>query len=154
MLLSGKDDKESIVSGINAGADDFVVKDTHVDELGRAYSGGFRTLALHNEITTKNEALDSAYATMKKDLESAGELLKRLLPTEKTMSGVELSYVSIPSAQIGGDMLGYMNLDEEHVAIYLLDVAGHGVSSALLIVFGAAKYCREFRPRLDCKNSA
>ena len=132
MLLSGKDDKESIVSGINAGADDFVVKDTHVDELLARIQAGFRTLALHNEITTKNEALDSAYATMKKDLESAGELLKRLLPTEKIMSGVELSYVSIPSAQIGGDMLGYMNLDEEHVAIYLLDVAGHGVSSALL----------------------
>lgn len=132
MLLSGKDDKESIVSGINAGADDFVVKDTHVDELVARIEAGFRTLALHNEITAKNEALDSAYATMKKDLESAAELLKRLLPTENTMSGVELSYVSIPSAQIGGDMLGYMKLDEEHVAIYLLDVAGHGVSSALL----------------------
>ncbi|AJR08302.1 putative response regulator [Photobacterium gaetbulicola Gung47] len=132
MLLSGKDDKESIVSGINAGADDFVVKDTHVDELEARIQAGFRTLALHNEITAKNEALDAAYATMKKDLDSAGELLKRLLPTENTMSGVELSYESIPSAQIGGDMLGYMKLDEDHVAIYLLDVAGHGVSSALL----------------------
>ncbi|KHT63407.1 regulator [Photobacterium gaetbulicola] len=132
MLLSGKDDKESIVSGINAGADDFVVKDTHVDELEARIQAGFRTLALHNEITAKNEALDTAYATMKKDLDSAGELLKRLLPTENTMSGVELNYESIPSAQIGGDMLGYMKLDEDHVAIYLLDVAGHGVSSALL----------------------
>ncbi|PSW18140.1 regulator [Photobacterium sanctipauli] len=132
VLLSGKDDQQSIISGINAGADDFVVKDTHVDELVARIKAGFRTLALHNEITNKNNQLDNAYATMKKDLESAGDLLKRLLPTENKLSGVELSYVSIPSAQIGGDMLGYMQLDEDNVGFYLLDVAGHGVSSALM----------------------
>ncbi|OAN13795.1 regulator [Photobacterium jeanii] len=132
VLLSGKDDQESIISGINAGADDFVVKDTHVDEIAARIKAGFRTLALHNEITTKNEQLDSAYAIMKKDLESAGDMLKRLLPAERKLSGVEISYVSIPSAQIGGDMLGYMQLDEDNVGFYLLDVAGHGVSSALM----------------------
>ncbi|KLV09317.1 regulator [Photobacterium aquae] len=132
VLLSGKDDQESIIHGINAGADDFVVKDTHVDELVARIEAGFRNLALHNEVTLKNTQLDEAYATIKKDLESAGELLKRLLPSDRKLNGVELSYVSIPSAQIGGDMLGYMQLDEDHVAFYLLDVAGHGVSSALM----------------------
>lgn len=132
VLLSGKDDQASIINGINAGADDFVVKDTHVDELDARIKAGFRTLALHNQITEKNDELDGAYATIKKDLESAGELVRRLLPSQKKLTGVELSYVSIPSAQIGGDMLGYMQLDEDHVAFYLLDVAGHGVSSALM----------------------
>lgn len=132
VLLSGKDDQQSIIDGINAGADDFVVKDTHVDELVARIQAGFRTLGLHNEITTKNEQLDTAYATIKKDLESAGELLKRLLPTSGRFVGAELSYVSIPSTQIGGDMLGYMQLDDNHVGFYLLDVAGHGVSSALM----------------------
>ncbi|MGF1868991.1 PP2C family protein-serine/threonine phosphatase [Photobacterium indicum] len=132
VLLSGKDDQDSIINGINAGADDFVVKDTHVDELDARIRAGFRTLALHNQITEKNDELDGAYATIKKDLESAGELVRRLLPSQKKLAGVELSYVSIPSAQIGGDMLGYMQLNEDHVAFYLLDVAGHGVSSALM----------------------
>ncbi|MGF1685443.1 SpoIIE family protein phosphatase [Photobacterium japonica] len=132
VLLSGKDDQASIINGINAGADDFVVKNTHIDELTARIQAGFRTLALHNEITSKKHQLDKAYATIKKDLESAGELLQRLLPQEKKLAGVELSYVSIPSAQIGGDMLGYMQLDEDNVAFYLLDVAGHGVSSALM----------------------
>lgn len=132
VLLSGKNDQTSIIEGINAGADDFVVKDTDINELDARVKAGFRTLALHNEVIEKNQKLDSAYATMKKDLESAGELIRRLLPTKRKFSGVELSYVSIPSAQIGGDMLGYMQLDEEHVAFYLFDVAGHGVSSALM----------------------
>ncbi len=132
VLLSGKDDHESIVSGINAGADDFVVKETHIDELDARIKAGFRTLALHNEMIKKNNELDNAYATMKQNLDAAGELIQRLLPTRRKFTGVELSYVSLPSAQIGGDMLGYMQLDEEHIAFYLLDVAGHGVSSALM----------------------
>ncbi|MEF1281817.1 SpoIIE family protein phosphatase [Vibrio fortis] len=34
--------------------------------------------------------------------------------------------------ELDGDMLGYMQLDTDHVAFYLFDVAGHGVSSALM----------------------
>lgn len=132
VLLSGKDDQTSIIEGINAGADDFFVKGSDVNEVDARVKAGFRTLALHNEIIEKNHKLDAAYATIKKDLESAGELIKRLLPTKNRYSGVELSYISIPSAQIGGDMLGHSKLDAEHVAFYLLDVAGHGVSSALM----------------------
>ncbi len=132
VLLSGKNDKQSIVEGINVGADDFINKDTHVDELQARVEAGFRTLGLHNEILNKKRELDSAYAVIQKDLESAGEMVRRLLPKQKKLTGVELSYVSIPSAQIGGDMLGYMQLDEDHIGYYLLDVAGHGVASALM----------------------
>ncbi|MBW3695775.1 fused response regulator/phosphatase [Vibrio sp. T187] len=132
VLLSANNDKESIVNGIDAGADDFVDKETSVDELDARIRAGFRNLALHNELEAKNNELDKAYDTIKKDLDSASDLIHHLLPKNKTFSCVELSYISIPSAQIGGDMLGYMQLDPNHVAFYLLDVAGHGVSSALM----------------------
>jgi sigma-B regulation protein RsbU (phosphoserine phosphatase) len=132
VLLSGKDDKLSVINGINAGADDFIVKGTDVKELEARVKAGFRTLELHNKLTDKNQELDLAYATIRKDLDSAGDLIRQLLPTQTNFAGVELNYMSIPSAQIGGDMLGYMQLDPEHLAFYLFDVAGHGVSSALM----------------------
>lgn len=132
VLLSGKDDQSSIIDGINAGADDFIVKGTDVKELEARVKAGFRTLELHNKITDKNQELDSAYATIRKDLDAAGDLVRQLLPTQTNFTGVELNYISIPSAQIGGDMLGYMQLDADHLAFYLFDVAGHGVSSALM----------------------
>ncbi len=40
----------------------------------------------------------------------------------------------IPSTQLGGDAFGYHWLDENHFAIYLLDVCGHGVGAALLSI--------------------
>ena len=37
-----------------------------------------------------------------------------------------------PSTQLGGDAFGYHWLDEQRLAIYLLDVCGHGVTEAEL----------------------
>jgi sigma-B regulation protein RsbU (phosphoserine phosphatase) len=37
----------------------------------------------------------------------------------------------IPSLQLGGDAFDYYWLDADHLVIYLLDVAGHGIKSAL-----------------------
>jgi phosphoserine phosphatase RsbU/P len=39
-----------------------------------------------------------------------------------------------PNAQLGGDSFGYHWIDEDTFAVYLLDVCGHGVGSALLSV--------------------
>jgi sigma-B regulation protein RsbU (phosphoserine phosphatase) len=39
-----------------------------------------------------------------------------------------------PSAELGGDCFGYHWLNEDKLAIYLLDVSGHGMSAALLSV--------------------
>ncbi|WP_261904408.1 PP2C family protein-serine/threonine phosphatase [Vibrio fortis] len=132
VLLSSKGDEASIINGIDAGADDFIDKKTSIDELDARVRAGFRTLVLHNEVVDKNTKLDRAYETIKRDLDSASELIRQILPKTKHFSCVELSYISIPSAQVGGDMLGYMQLDTDHVAFYLFDVAGHGVSSALM----------------------
>ncbi|MFT5788626.1 MAG: sigma-B regulation protein RsbU (phosphoserine phosphatase) [Shewanella sp.] len=132
VLLSGRDDKDSIVEGINAGANDFVAKDTNINELDARLKAGFRTLELHNQLVAKNIELDRAYAIIKQDLECASDLIQRMLPNQTRFKGVEINYTHIPSAQIGGDMLGCMQLDEDHIAIYLFDVAGHGVASALM----------------------
>jgi sigma-B regulation protein RsbU (phosphoserine phosphatase) len=40
----------------------------------------------------------------------------------------------VPSASLGGDSFGYHWLDDDRLAIYLLDVCGHGVGPALLSV--------------------
>lgn len=39
-----------------------------------------------------------------------------------------------PSSQLGGDCFGYVWIDPDHFAAYLLDVSGHGVGAALLSV--------------------
>ncbi|MCH2056213.1 MAG: SpoIIE family protein phosphatase [Thalassotalea sp.] len=132
VLLSSYNDQESIIKGMDAGADDFVDKRTSVAELQARIRAGFRTLELHNTLTTKNQELDLAYQTIQQDLDSAGELMGQLLPVEEQIHTAQFSFTYVPCTKIGGDMLGYVELDESHVAFYVFDVSGHGISSALM----------------------
>src|SRR5262249_17547830 len=46
----------------------------------------------------------------------------------------KLDWRYIPSADLGGDTFGYDWLDPDHLALYILDVTGHGLDSALFAV--------------------
>jgi serine phosphatase RsbU (regulator of sigma subunit) len=45
-----------------------------------------------------------------------------------------VDWLFVPCTELGGDSFGYHWIDQEHFALYLLDVCGHGVGSALLSV--------------------
>ena len=45
-----------------------------------------------------------------------------------------VDWIFVPSAELGGDAFGYHWLDDDHFAMYLLDVCGHGVGAALLSI--------------------
>ncbi|PNQ53928.1 response regulator, partial [Vibrio agarivorans] len=132
VLLSSKNDQNSVIKGMDSGADDFIDKKTSVGELQARIRAGFRTLSLHNMLMARNQELDSAYQMIQKDLDAASELMEQLLPTEEHIHSARFNYAYLPCSKIGGDMLGYIELDDEHVAFYLFDVSGHGISAALM----------------------
>ncbi len=55
-------------------------------------------------------------------------------PISDTDSKVAVDWRYIPSTTLGGDTVGYHWVDEDHLALYLIDVTGHGLDSALLAV--------------------
>ncbi len=57
LLLTGKDKQEDVVEGLDAGADDYVVKPFDWDELKVRLRAGERILELEKELKEKNEAL-------------------------------------------------------------------------------------------------
>ena len=68
------------------------------------------------------------------ELNLASEYVFSLLPSPHKQGKLEIEQKFIPCAKLGGDIFDYYWLDEENIVIYLLDVAGHGVHSALLSV--------------------
>ena len=82
-----------------------------------------------------NERLEIASRAMKRDLEAAADLQRALLPVElPKFTGLNFAYRFRPCSDVGGDSLNVLSLDERHVAIYIIDVSGHGVAGALLSV--------------------
>jgi len=64
------------------------------------------------------------------ELEHAREYMQAKLPKELNQP-IRVLYRYIPSLEIGGDGFGYHFYDDDHFIIYLIDVAGEGVSAAI-----------------------
>jgi sigma-B regulation protein RsbU (phosphoserine phosphatase) len=79
------------------------------------------------------EELQRQNQILQAELKQAAEYVRSLLPHPLTGT-ITTEAQFVPSLQLGGDAFDYYWLDTDHLAVYLLDVAGHGVRSALLSV--------------------
>lgn len=69
------------------------------------------------------------------DLRAAAGIQRTLLPSNlPRLPEVELAWKFTPSELIGGDLFNAYLLGPRHLALYLLDVSGHGVPAALVTV--------------------
>ena len=71
------------------------------------------------------------------ELARAVNYIQALLPPPLREGAVRAEWRFVPSAQLGGDAFGYRWLDDRRFAVFLLDVSGHGVGSALLAASAA-----------------
>ena len=68
------------------------------------------------------------------EISDAAGYVKAVLPKAITSGTLLTDWRFIPSASLGGDSFGYHWIDDNHLAVYLLDVSGHGWGAALLSV--------------------
>ena len=69
-----------------------------------------------------------------RDMLMAQEIMARLIPrTPPDLPGFELASAYVPAKIVGGDLLDYVILQDEHVGILVADAAGNGVPAALLM---------------------
>lgn len=78
-------------------------------------------------------ALAESQRQLAAELADAAAYVQALLPPPHDVVP-RADWVFIPSTQLGGDAFGYHWIDDDHFALYLLDVCGHGVSAALLSI--------------------
>ena len=135
IMLTGRSEKADLVAGMEAGADDFLAKPFDRSELRVRLNAGERIIELEQELAARNQALSKANERMTRDLNAAADMQRDLLPKELPAGlGARFAWHFEPCDELGGDILNVLPLDEHHVAIYLLDVTGHGVPAALLSV--------------------
>jgi phosphoserine phosphatase RsbU/P len=123
ILLTSLDSVADRVKGLDAGADDFISKPIELTELQARVRAGLRQHQLSRDLQQQKQLLEA-------ELAEAAEYVRSLLPDPVT-TPVPIETKFIPSRQLGGDCFDYFWLDEDTLAIYLLDVAGHGLRAAL-----------------------
>jgi len=88
------------------------------------------------------QALHRQNQLLQLELQRAAKYVEALLPGDydrfghggKGQDEIWINTLFQPSSALGGDAFDYAWLDDRHLMFYLLDVAGHGVKSALLSV--------------------
>ncbi len=124
ILLTSLGSVEDRVKGLDAGADDFLCKPIEMNELKARVRAGLRLHQLSQDLTEQKQILEA-------ELAEAAEYVRSILPAKLTEPPIQIDVRFIPSRQLGGDSFDYFWLDQQHLAVYLLDVAGHGLRAAL-----------------------
>ena len=89
----------------------------------------------NTELESLNVKLESANTRMSKDLNAAAKVQQSLLPNSSPKTTkADFSWKYLPCDELAGDFLNMFMLDEKHVALFVVDVSGHGVASSLLAV--------------------
>jgi sigma-B regulation protein RsbU (phosphoserine phosphatase) len=136
IVLSSKEEPAVKARAFALGANDYLVKLPDKLELIariRYHSRGYINLLERNEAFRR---LAESQKELAEEVARAAQYVQSLLP-EKLRGEPSIDWKFVPSTMLGGDMFGYSWIDDDHLAVYLLDVSGHGVGSSLLAVSAA-----------------
>jgi sigma-B regulation protein RsbU (phosphoserine phosphatase) len=90
-------------------------------------------IRMQEDLLKTKDALIESQKQVAQQMDEALAYVTSLLPAD-LKTPMKTNWQFLPSSTLGGDSLGYHWIDDDHFAIYLLDVCGHGVGSALLSV--------------------
>lgn len=159
ILMTSSTDNAAKTRGLDAGADDFLRRPVDMAELRARIAAGRRILDMqekllhrNHEVLTANRELQSIQDSLSRDLAEARKLQRAFLPPRHHTfgHGAELSLNLVTCDQIGGDLVGYFPVSAEELAIFSIDVSGHGIASALL----TGRLAELFAPRDKGRNVA
>ncbi|EPX82455.1 PP2C family protein-serine/threonine phosphatase [Salipiger mucosus] len=133
ILLTSKSEKGEIARGLDAGADDFLTKPIHAEELHARINAGARILLMERRLSETLGRLRDAYDAIDRDLRQARTIQQALVPRRSRRFGdTQVSLLLKPCGHVGGDLVGSFAQCEREVGVYSIDVSGHGITSALM----------------------
>ena len=133
VLISSLDTVADKVRGMELGAADYVTKPFDPQEVLARVRTQLRIRQLAASLSRSNAQLVIREQLMLEELRAAAEVQKHLLPgVDLTNTRLICGSVFEPSLAIGGDIYNAHGLPGGATLVYMADVSGHGVASALL----------------------
>ena len=131
ILLTSKDRKEDLITGLEAGADDYLTKPFDPQELQVRLRTGQRILDLQTALLTSLEQLAQAHH---REVEIGAKIQHTLLfgQLPHDVAGARVAALTIPSQQVDGDFYDFFQHGTQCFDVIVGDVMGKGVPAALL----------------------
>jgi len=128
IMATARDEGSDVAEALSLGANDYVTKPLDFKVVRARVENVLGYAQAVSELRQTNDR-------MNRDLEAAARVQASLLPNKPIdIEGAEFIWQYRPCDELAGDGLNVFKRDNEHVAMYVMDVSGHGVASALLSV--------------------
>lgn len=134
IMISALDELGSVVRCIERGAEDYLPKPFNPTLLRARIGAGLEKKRFRDQERLYVRTIEETQERLQAELTEAENYVRSILPAPLTGGPIRADWRLIPSTELGGDSFGYHWIDEDHFALYLLDVCGHGVGAALLSV--------------------
>ncbi len=133
IMISALDELKSVVRCIEAGAEDYLPKPFDPTLLRARVGACLEKKRFRDQEQAYLQQIDETRKRLQAELQEAARYVSSILP-DPIDEPFRIRWAYNPSTELGGDSFGYHWIDDDHFAIYLLDVCGHGVGAALLSV--------------------
>ena len=132
ILLTARSDVEDLIRGLETGADEFVAKPVTAAELRARVRAGLRIAGMNRVLRAVAQDLQRQKHHLETERQEAADYLQSQIPTslKPPSPTIQIQSYFAPSAQLGGDFFDFHWLDQDHLRIYLMDAAGHGLRAA------------------------
>lgn len=135
IFLTASGDSEDKIRAFDFGAADYITKTFNRGELIARVRTQLKLASALKSLESANERLNERQEELYEDLQAAARIQETLLPKSlDKIKGVKASWRFHPSNIVAGDLFNIVPLSQDHYGIYMLDVSGHGVSSAMVTV--------------------
>lgn len=134
IVISALDDTQSIARCIQLGAEDYLPREFEPVILRARIESCLEKRRLKAKEEVYLAAVRATERSLRESLAEGAEYVTSLLPPRLERPGLRSDWAFIPSRALGGDVFGYHSLGGKRMAIFLLDVSGHGIGAALYSV--------------------
>jgi len=133
IFLSARSEASDKIKGLEVGGADYVTKPFDRGEVMARIENQLKIRRLTDELIAANAELTEKQKNLDEDLQAAAGIQQSLLPQKlPQIEGLDIAWKFMPSELIGGDIFNVLQLDEDHVGFYMIDISGHGVPAALV----------------------
>ena len=126
LMLTGANTAQTVVNGLEAGADDFVTKGSDTEILLARLRALLRMKRYQDQLRKLNQRIT-------RDLQIARRVQEALVPNSSFRGPhIEIRSAYIPSETLSGDFYDYF-LQDELMYLFVADVSGHGLPASILV---------------------
>ena len=135
IFVSSKSGVSDKIKGIELGGVDYVTKPFDGGEVLARVNTQLKIRNLTKRLKQANNELLEKQRLIDEDLKAGAEIQRSLLSlSPPEVEDIDVVWRFMPCQKVGGDVFNVFQLDEDHWAIYMLDVSGHGIPSAMVAV--------------------